>query len=380
MANPPRPYKYACERCRTSKLRCPLESVESTGKCNRCLGLNAHCVFQPVAPRQRRRKDDARVTRLEEELRELKSMLTDHRDPKSTTSQAAGLLSRSPRLPSITTDEVPTKDACVPTSISDRLAAELHQIFADFLLPEYPIVEILESFDALRVSKPVLLLATITAASSTRSPSLFAKLHSRLVRQVTEKAIIRGEKSIELVQSILILSSWYYPPEDLQHLNFYQWFQIASAMATQLGLDGMSHLPNFDLSMQRARWRTILSIFQSSSAVAMSLRAQCAITFTPATREILDAFDTFPAAINDKRLVAWLKLQVIAEEIERAKSIETTFDMDTYLRSYEAWELSLEPGNMNGMLVRYPSIMLLTTQLLSRYTMSIARQDFSKRL
>ena len=98
-------------------------------------------------------------------------------------------------------------DTIVPALISYNLATKLFHLFVDTMLPEYPIVAIPESFHNIRDSKPVLFLASIAAASSTQTPALFQTLHGELVRQVTEKAILNGESSIEFIQSILILES-----------------------------------------------------------------------------------------------------------------------------------------------------------------------------
>ena len=210
----PKPYKHACERCRNSKLKCKLDSLDATGKCTRCLGANAECIFEPLAPRRRRKRTDARVTTLERELRSMKSMLDNLRDSQAAESKAASLSSQTPSTPAINSKSPAESDGAwfIPDLISDRLAAELFQEFVDHLLPQYPIVLITESFQSLRLSKPILLLATVAAAGSTRAASLFRMLHSHLVRQVTEKVIIEGERSVELVQSILILETWYYPP------------------------------------------------------------------------------------------------------------------------------------------------------------------------
>ena len=355
-----KPYKHACESCRGYKLRCAIESVEATGKCSRCLGANAECVFEPLAPRQRRKRTDARVTSLEKELRAMKSMLDGLRDSQLAESKEASVSSRAASTPTIYLD---TRDSLIPDAVSDDLAEVLLKEFLDHLIPQYPVVVISESFDSLRVSKPLLALAAITAASSTREQSLFRMLHSHLVRQITERAVIEGDRSVELIQSILILETWYCPPDDLRRLNFYQWIHIAGTMALQLGLGGRRSLQEPDLSkFTFEQRRTMFAVFQSCSAVAVTLRRQCLVTFTSTSQKVLDDFEFSTTSVHDKRLVAWVKLQVIADDIENNKSHEAGFDLVGLLDKFDWWERGLQDGVMNGRYASIPSndIMLKT--------------------
>ena len=349
-----KPYKHACERCRGYKLRCALESVEATGKCSRCLGANAECVFEPLAPRQRRKRTDARVTSLERELHTMKSMLDSLRDSQVAESKEASASSQAASTPAtnLDTNSLPasSNDSLIPDAVSDDLASELLQDFVDRLLPQYPILVISESFNSLRVSKPLLTLAAVAAASSTREQSLFRMLHSHLVRQITERAIIEGDRNIELIQSILILETWYCPPDDLRHLNFYQWIHIAGTMALQLGFGGRTTQQECDLSkFTFEQRRTMFAVFQSCSAVAVTLRRQCLVTFTSTSQKVLDDFDYFTTSVQDKRLVAWVKLQVIADDVERNRSYGASVDLSGLLDKFDWWERSLPGGVMNGM-------------------------------
>jgi hypothetical protein len=92
------------------------------------------------------------------------------------------------------------------------------------------------AFTSLRSSQPLLLLATVTAASRGSDQRLFAELHSRLRSLLADAVLVRGQCSLEIIQAILVMEVWYHPPEDLRHLNFYMWIQIASTLVRQLGL------------------------------------------------------------------------------------------------------------------------------------------------
>ena len=345
-----KPYKYACERCRNSKLKCPLDTVETYGKCKRCIDADAECEFKALAPRQRRKRTDARITTLEKELRSMRSMLDSLRD--SQESELGSVSSPQPALGSSVRAEIVSISkgrTLIPSEVSEKLARELYREFKDRLLPQYPLTVIGESFDELCASKPILCLAVLAAASSVHEPSLFKILHARLVREVTERAIVEGERSVELIHSILILETWYYPSDDLRRLNFYQWIHIAGTMALQLGLGGARSGQAVDLSkFSMERCRTMFAVFQSCSSVAISLRRQSFLKMPPYGRVIKESFSASALSLNDKRLVAWANLQVIAEDVDAAKWNTGDFDLSVAVDQLDLWEMSLEAGVMNG--------------------------------
>ncbi|KAL8828575.1 MAG: hypothetical protein Q9191_002512 [Dirinaria sp. TL-2023a] len=323
-------------------------NVESTGKCNRCLEAKAACDFAPLASRQRRKRTDARVSSLENELHEMKSMLQRlHASSPAEITRSSGSSMRI--TPIVDSQLLCHQSSSLP--VPDGLAAELFRLFVDSLLPQYPIIEISESFEALRTKKPILLLACVTAASSTQNPSQFETLHACLTQKIIDSAIIKGNKSIELIQSMLILASWYNPPDDLRNLNFYQWFHIANTMAVQLGLSGSMYSEQHDYLPHCAeKWRTMLAVFQACSSAAISLRRRCSVTFTSSVHLILDLFESLAITANDKRLAAWLKLQLIADKIEQARRYSTDFEIDALVCEINEWESGLGPEIINGSL------------------------------
>ena len=124
--------------------------------------------------------------------------------------------------------------------MSKQMATQLLSDFLEEVVSQWPIISMGEddSFDSLHTMKPLVLLAAVTAASCAKSGELFERLHSHLVEQLVSRAIVMGEKSLELVQAIMIMEVWYCPPDDLQRLNFYQWIHIAATMTLYLGLGG----------------------------------------------------------------------------------------------------------------------------------------------
>jgi hypothetical protein len=90
--------------------------------------------------------------------------------------------------------------------------------------------------DEVRKNKPVLFLAVLAVASGTIRPDLQPKLISEITRTLADRVIFRGEKSLELVQTIQVTTCFYQPPEKYEELNFNQLIHIAAVMALDLGM------------------------------------------------------------------------------------------------------------------------------------------------
>ncbi|RYO87039.1 hypothetical protein DL762_004464 [Monosporascus cannonballus] len=87
----------------------------------------------------------------------------------------------------------------------------------------------------LRRTMPYLFLGIMMAASS-EMPQVQRQLANELVHLIADRVVIRGEKSLELVQLLQISVIWYYPPEHFEELKFYQFVHMAAVMAIDIGL------------------------------------------------------------------------------------------------------------------------------------------------
>lgn len=81
------------------------------------------------------------------------------------------------------------------------------------------------------------------------------------------------------------------------------------------------------------------------------------------THDALSTFAEHATSLNDKRLVAWVKLQLIAEDIERMKTNMEAHegsaglsanrknlqeDISVFVNRLSLWEAALESGILNG--------------------------------
>ncbi|KIW88121.1 uncharacterized protein Z519_11232 [Cladophialophora bantiana CBS 173.52] len=91
------------------------------------------------------------------------------------------------------------------------------------------------TLDGLLSSFPILLLAAILTGSS--SDPYFEKQAGETFRHVlADRVIIRGQKSLQLLQSLLTYMTWYHHRFDPQTVQFYQLLQLANGMVADLGL------------------------------------------------------------------------------------------------------------------------------------------------
>ena len=111
---------------------------------------------------------------------------------------------------------LPHKDNTIPkTSIgfSLHLASVLEEkLFSDFrteMAQYFPFVVIPPQATAseYRSEKP-LLFRTCIAAACHKDPNLQRQMGEELLKVVGERMILRGEKSLDLLQCILVLISW----------------------------------------------------------------------------------------------------------------------------------------------------------------------------
>lgn len=88
-----------------------------------------------------------------------------------------------------------------------------------------------------RRTKPLLFLAILAVAIGPFRSDIQPALTNEVHRNFAERIIIRGEKSLEIVQAILVMTVWYAPPDHYEELKFYQLIHIAAVMAMDLGMN-----------------------------------------------------------------------------------------------------------------------------------------------
>lgn len=78
------------------------------------------------------------------------------------------------------------------------------------------------------------LLRRSGAASTSTQPAISAKLFRDTTQFLAEKVVVAGDKSLDLIQALMVLSTWHLPPSTFKELKFSQYAHMAATMVTDL--------------------------------------------------------------------------------------------------------------------------------------------------
>ncbi|KAJ4305829.1 hypothetical protein N0V90_001361 [Kalmusia sp. IMI 367209] len=207
--------------------------------------------------------------------------------------------------------------------ISKDLAESLLNIYREELFSEYPGITIGKEVTAeqLRSKKPALFHAVMAAASQGLGQVLSNKLHEELIYFYARSLFVKGEKSLQHVQALFVSVAYYTPPVNPGQMQIYQYTNLAASMALELGLASKPR------THEQLPKRAIRSLQRISSAE--ELLEHC--------RTILSLYTLIAGPkTQDKRLIAWLRLQRIADEAY------TAFGFDDASTSFTLSELRLQ--------------------------------------
>lgn len=180
----------------------------------------------------------------------------------------------------------------------------------------------------IRRSKPLLFLAILSAASNTIRPDLQPTFVGEVIRILADRTICRGEKTLEIVQSLQVVTVWYQPPDRYEELNFNQLIHTAVVVGMDIGMGkrsragqmnprreqvGKSANPDPDAAETRRSW---LGLYYMCANIAMSLRRPLLVRWSAYMDESLEVLAKAPdAAPSDKWLAHLVRSQHIAEEV-----------------------------------------------------------------
>ena len=387
----------ACEACRTSKVRCLANTDPNSNQCQRCSKAGRTCIFAAPVKRRQRKRTDVRVAELEREIKKMQSLIkggnrspsgaSDHEsmdegsDAKDSGAEESSPL-ESQRHGSTTTTistfthhwpstgapppKSPTgapgnnhdsKDLLKPVDdiidrgvISQELAEDLLNIWRNELVAASPGIYIPKDWSALqlREKKPSLFHAVMAAAAHSKGSALSDVLHEEAVYLYARTAFINGEKSVQIIQALLVTVAFYSPPKTPGQLQIYQWVNMAASMALELGLASKprthEQLPKRAIrSLQKIsspeelleHCRTVLYLYIVCAGFSMRLKRPNILLFNSWMEERLNMLEKSPLQA-DQRTLAWLKLQRIADEAN------TAFGFDDASTSFSLSELRMQ--------------------------------------
>ena len=128
-------------------------------------------------------------------------------------------------------------DAILRRVVHPETANALFRHYTDYMAPHMPIVVFSPgtSANAVRKGSPVLFLAILSVASGQDFPDLQAALTMEIMRILADRVFVMGEKSLELVQALQVVTIWYWP-EPNGDSKYYQFIHVTAVMAIDLGM------------------------------------------------------------------------------------------------------------------------------------------------
>ncbi|PVH85560.1 hypothetical protein DL98DRAFT_451738 [Cadophora sp. DSE1049] len=412
----------ACEACRAHKVRCLPNTLGSSKICQRCAKTDRQCVFAAPMRRKQRKRTDTRVAELEREVSAMRALFRQGNNEipasyaqQSTQSETSndtpqtglsyGIRSdaqaqsaesgETPASWSIPTNLNPpdqedqSPPAFSPDSdfiergiISMEEATRLFKSYNEDLVQHYPAVSFEPSVSAeeLRRSKPTLFLATVAAASGQLGSQIYSILNSELLCAYAHKTVIEGQKSLELVQVMIILSVWYFPPGKFAQLKYYEYIHMAATMGLDIGLgtnpqSSRDRRRNFGEespssdhmdSAEIERRRTFLVCYQISTGVSLSSRRPNMLRYNRWVGECLDSLANNPnGSQTDRYLVSWIRLIRITEEIGLALGFEdissmanlseprTQIVMSGLQKTLQSWKVLVGSDVNDALMIQY---------------------------
>ncbi|KAJ5895633.1 hypothetical protein N7495_007324 [Penicillium taxi] len=375
----------ACEPCRQLKVRCDPDPLHPDGSCKRCAKSHRPCVV--TAPtRKRQKKTDSRVSELERKIDALTATLQASQGnqfpmappvqpPETSTARRwlredsnvigrkrsrEGLL-RPQDSPDLNQSPYP-EDQKQPAAkswrragetgpprpvtqntgpdvidrgiVSAEMASAAFDRYVNDMSLELPIVVFPPgtTMDDVRREKPALFLAIAAIASGPFSREVQDALLDEMYRYIADSIVVKGRKSLDLVQALLVSCIWYMPPDNLEELKFYQLIGMAVTLAMDMGLNRRSNgdlrplhqvrevvtrdatRGPMDLDGPEVR-RTWMGCYFLAIQVATALRRMQTVKWQPYMDESIRILETHPDALpSDHKLVWWAKLGFIMEE------------------------------------------------------------------
>ncbi|KAF2188678.1 hypothetical protein K469DRAFT_724572 [Zopfia rhizophila CBS 207.26] len=273
---------FACERCRKHKVRCV--PSETAGSCQRCQKARVECIEhvarrRPAKPRTVVQTPN-RVAEMEKKLDKLSSIVTATSAPNSASQPSLPPVSSLPTQMADIAQRTPTPATIAPAtpvaaifkplsqsnpgstpesalsfweSINDTLTGPGHLdpvlrsisvIHMQLLLESYrtmvdyfPFVTLPKEClcrDLIQ-ARPMLMFAVLTVASF--DSALLQLTLSREFRKVVMVKVMSGDKSLDLLQGLLVFIAWHHHYMDPQAVSIHMLLQICIGMAGDLGLD-----------------------------------------------------------------------------------------------------------------------------------------------
>ncbi|EPE34573.1 hypothetical protein GLAREA_10267 [Glarea lozoyensis ATCC 20868] len=330
----------------------------------RCVKDGKPCVFLEAKPRPKRAKNSKlRVEEMEEKLETLAALLATVQGERVNTPTAEAPLSEtavasvenSSSLGSLTNsaqckESQPTSHFpssipyhCPIVNFPDFSFDVVHDSISKNIITftkaeaylnafrehSFPWVRLPEqkSLETLRRERPFLLQSVLTFAAY-EEVRLQRSLETELKSTLMKKILVEGEKSLDLLQGLLVYLAWYHFHFNVVQEQMYQLCQMAVAMMVDLGinkpnsstnsLDAQAYhdSPSLSASSENLeRRRTYLGCYYIVASLCHGLRKPSNIGFTNYTENCCQTIAQFEEYDSDHIIPYFVRLQKFAGDV-----------------------------------------------------------------
>ncbi|KAH8892700.1 hypothetical protein GQ53DRAFT_646295 [Thozetella sp. PMI_491] len=390
----------SCRECQRRKIKCivPATTLDPM-KCMRCSKLAIDCVFLPPIIKKKRKRNESRIKQLEQRLEELQEAIAAGPGLVALSQEIRGQHDNAPL--SVTSEVpkqlnlVPTTEECYPRTLASDLdyeaehslvfggvdpaiEEELYSAFCTSLAPNYPLFQPPEPsfWQDVKMERPGFFMASLAAASGIIKPKLSAQLFQSASRYIAEKVVIAGHKSLDLVQTLLILSTWHPPPARFQELKFTQYAHMAATMMVDLRASNKCYDEQylhdglrFSIDERMEAWRTSLACYFLCSSISLSYHRPNVLRYDQWVEHCLAGLES-SSSLSDRRLVELAKLQRLVEETFEAlgldnetsadiSDVRANFALAACVEQVEQWRRSTAQQIMNGPMIIHCQMILI---------------------
>ncbi|KAI1374342.1 hypothetical protein F4677DRAFT_177188 [Hypoxylon crocopeplum] len=203
-------------------------------------------------------------------------------------------------------------------------------IFVDKLMPNYPFVTLPLRYNASELaSKYPFLFATIRMVASYRNLRSMRSQNYYIMRHISEQVLMRSERSLEILQSILlVLGSYHY--HCMIHAQMNNLIALANSLVADIGLNkapdlhertkllvSYSEPPKSRTNDER---RTLCGVWYMTSIISLAFQRTDPPRYTPYIDQCLRDLESDKEYETDTLLVHLVRIQHLSERIAQLHS------------------------------------------------------------
>ncbi|EGO51949.1 hypothetical protein NEUTE1DRAFT_125546 [Neurospora tetrasperma FGSC 2508] len=212
-------------------------------------------------------------------------------------------------------------------SESDETILTIYQTHLSPLFP-FVIIPVGTTVQELEQSRPFLFSAIRMVTTLTSMRSMRAQMY-RLVRHVSERMLLRSERSLDLLQGILVMIGWYQY-HCLMHAQLNNLIHLAASLVSDLGLNRdpkvqervsvMVLYPDEPKPRTNEERRALLGLWYIASTISVAFGKLESIRYSPYIQQCLNELQESKEYETDGILVHMVQLQRLMEKIAQVNS------------------------------------------------------------